>query len=272
MARDLSGKVIVITGASAGIGAATAIECARAGMDVVLNARRAERLEAVAADVRSLGRTAEVVPGDITERGFENRLLDAARQRFGGFYAVLANAGYAINRPIHEMSEQELRQIFEVNFFAATWLLAEAARRLITAGRRGHLLMTSSAVAKFTFPNTGAYSATKAAQNHVCRQMRLELRPYGIAVSSIHPITTRTEFFDVAAQNSGRQPPVKNGFEHSPRFLVQSPEVVARAVVHCLRHPVPEVWTSRLVQTVAGVVTAAPGLADQLASRRNRGQ
>jgi NADP-dependent 3-hydroxy acid dehydrogenase YdfG len=68
MARDLSGKVIVITGASAGIGAATAIECARAGMDVVLNARRAERLEAVAADVRSLGRTAEVVPGDITDR------------------------------------------------------------------------------------------------------------------------------------------------------------------------------------------------------------
>lgn len=270
MARDLAGKVIVITGASSGIGAVTGIECARAGMDVVLNARREERLEAIAREIRGLARGAEVVAGDVTEAGFENRLLDAATQRFGSFYAVLANAGYGIYRRVHEMSEEGLRQIFEVNFFAPTRLLSEAARRLIAAGRAGHLLMTSSAAAKFATANTGAYSATKAAQNHVCREMRLELRPYRIEVSSIHPIMTRTEFFEAAIERSGPGSESENQLERSPSFLVQTPEVVARAVVHCLRYPVAEVWTSRTVETLAGVMTAFPALADEVAGARSR--
>jgi short-subunit dehydrogenase len=270
MARDLADKVIVITGASSGIGAATAVECARAGMDVVLNARRAERLEDVARDVRALGRGAEILAGDVTEAGIENRLLDAAAQRFGGFYAVLANAGYGIHRRMHEMPEPELRAIFEVNFFAATRLVCEAARRLIAAGRAGHLLMTSSAAAKFASPNSGAYSATKAAQNHVCREMRLELRPHRIEVSSVHPIITRTEFFDAARERSGSDAEVEDHLERAPRFLVQSSEVVARAVVHCLRYPVPEVWTSRAVETLTGLMTAFPALADEVAGGRSR--
>jgi short-subunit dehydrogenase len=270
MARDLAGKVIVVTGSSSGIGAATAIECARAGMDVVLNARRSERLENVAREISALGRGAEVVAGDVAEVGLENRLLDAATQRFGSFYAVLANAGYGIQRQMHEMPEAELRQIFEVNFFAATRLVCEAARRLIAAGRAGHLLMTSSAAAKFATPNSGAYSATKAAQNHVCREMRLELRPHRIQVSSVHPIVTRTEFFDAAVERSGRQAGALNWLERSPRFLVQAPEVVARAVVQCLRYPVAEVWTSRTVETLAGVLTAFPALGDEVAKVRSR--
>jgi len=272
MARELAGKVIVITGASAGIGAATAVECARAGMDVVLNARRAERLDDIAREIRALGRGAEVVAGDVTDAGLENRLLDAATQRFGGFYAVLANAGYGIYRQVHEMPEAELRQIFEVNFFAATRLVCEAARRLIAAGRAGHLLMTSSAAAKFTFPDSGGYSATKAAQNHICREMRLELRPHRIEVSSIHPIMTRTEFFDVAIEKSGPEAHAENHLERSPSFLIQTPEVVARAVVHCLKYPVPEVWTSRAVEGLAGVLTAFPGMADRLATLRSKKQ
>ncbi len=266
MTRDLNGKVIVITGASAGIGAAAALECARAGMDVVLNARRAEPLETVARQVNDAGRAAELVVGDAAEPGFEDRLLDAATQRFGHFDVVLANAGYGINRAMHELDEQALRDIFEVNFFAPTRLLRVAARRLIAQRRTGHLLMTSSAVAKFTMPNTAAYSATKAAQNHVCRAMRLELRPYHIEVSSVHPITTRTEFFDVAARHSGVT--AESHLEETPGWLVQTPEQVARAIVNCLRRPVPEVWTSYTVRTIAGLATIFPPLADMLVGSR----
>jgi short-subunit dehydrogenase len=238
-------------------------------MNVVLNGRRADRLERVASDVARSGRSTETVVGDVCAPGMSARLLDAAEQRFGGFDVVFANAGYGLNRPMHELGESDLRRIFDVNFFAATDLLCQAARRLIAAHRPGHLLMCSSSIAKFSLPTFAAYSATKAAQNHVCRAMRLELRPHGIEVASVHPITTRTEFFATAAQLSG-QALGAAGPDQLPRWLVQSPERVARAVVARLRKPQPEVWTSTFVRIVAGVVTIFPSLLDRVAGMRPR--
>jgi NAD(P)-dependent dehydrogenase (short-subunit alcohol dehydrogenase family) len=271
MARPLTGEVIIITGASSGIGAATALACARAGMDVVLNARRPERLAAVAAQVAQLGRHAATVAGDAADEHLPDRLLDTAAQRFGRFDVVFANAGYGQHAAMHEMDEADLRRIFEVNFFAANRLLCAAARRLISQQRPGHLLMCSSAVAKFALPTFSAYSATKAAQNHVCRAMRLELRPYGIEVASAHPITTRTEFFDEAARRSSGHTaaPVAPG-RGLPRWLIQRPEDVAAAVVRCLRRPRPEVWTSHTVRLFAALVTAFPSLFDALAPLHQR--
>ncbi len=93
MAAKLTDKVIIITGASSGIGAATAIACAEAGMNIVLNARREDRLRDVADRIDKLGRQTELVIGDVTEPGISQRMLDAAEQRFGRFDAVFANAG-----------------------------------------------------------------------------------------------------------------------------------------------------------------------------------
>ena len=97
MARDLHGKVIVITGASSGIGAATALACAKAGMNVVLNARRADKLDAVADLARQAGAEAVTVVGDVTEPGISGRMLEAAYDRFDRFDAVFANAGYGFD-------------------------------------------------------------------------------------------------------------------------------------------------------------------------------
>ncbi|MHC4990399.1 MAG: SDR family NAD(P)-dependent oxidoreductase, partial [Planctomycetota bacterium] len=175
MPRELTDKTIVITGASSGIGAATAIACAEAGMDVVLSARRSERLEDVAGEVRQRGRRAEIVAGDVCDPGMSVRLLDHANEVLGGFYAVFANAGYGLEKHVIDVPHDELRRVFDVNFFASVELAQEAARRLVDREEPGHLLMCSSCLAKFTMPGYSAYSATKAAQNHVCRAMRLEL-------------------------------------------------------------------------------------------------
>ena len=169
-----------------------AIECARAGMNVVLNARRSEKLHEVASEVRRAGGQAELVVGDVTEEGISGRALDQTEERFGRFDAVFANAGYGLNRHAIDVTDQEMRRIFEVNFFAALDLVNEAARRLIGARRSGHLLMCSSCIAKFTLPGYSAYSATKAAQWHLCRALRSELSPHGIAVSCVRPVTTAT--------------------------------------------------------------------------------
>ncbi|MGE0481016.1 MAG: SDR family NAD(P)-dependent oxidoreductase [Phycisphaerae bacterium] len=262
MSTELLDRVMVITGASSGIGAATALHCARAGMHVVLTARRRDRLDALAGQVRALGREAEVLAGDAADPDLAERLLDAAERRFRRFDVVFANAGYGIRRAAHETSMPELRAIFEVNFFAACDLLRLAARRLLAAKRTGHLLMCSSCVAKFTLPECSAYSATKAAQNHVCRAMRMELRRFGIEVSSVLPVRTATEFFEAAAERSGlARPAAVSG------PMTQSADVVARAVVRCLRRPVPEVWTSFSARFGASLMTLFPRFMDFVARR-----
>lgn len=269
---DLQGKVIVITGASSGIGAATAIECARAGMNVVLNARRADRLESVAEQVRAAGGEVDTVVGDVTDAGISARLLDAAQQRFDRFDAVFANAGYGFKKPTHEVAQEQLRHIFEVNFFASVDLINAAANRLIRQKRPGHLLMCSSCVAKFTLPGYSAYTATKAAQNHLCRAMGIELEPHGIFVSSVHPITTTTEFFEVSQRLGGGSAAGKSAPApgHAPKLFVQTPQRVARAIVRCLRRPRPEVWTSLTTRAVAAAMTLVPGFMDVVMRRAGR--
>ena len=255
----LSDKTIVVTGASSGIGAATARACAAAGMNLVLAARRRDRLEAVAAEIERLGRRSEIVEGDVAEAGHAARLLDAAERAFGGFHAVFANAGYGLEREVLATPLEEMRRMFEVNFFCGADLLQQAAQRLLDTKRPGHLLMCSSCVAKFTLPRHGAYAATKAAQAMVARSMRSELAEHGIEVSTVHPVTTTTEFFEVAAGDERHH--LRNGVPpHVPPLFVQRPERIADAVVRCLRRPRAEVWTSHTVRLVAGAFTAFPFL------------
>jgi hypothetical protein len=257
--------VAIITGASAGIGAATAVELARTGHDLVLVARRRERLAEVAARAsdaaKRLVRT-EIVTADVSHAGSATRILDEAERAFGRFDVVYANAGYGLERPMHRMTSVELRAMFETNFFSSTELCNEAARRLIAAGRGGHLLMCSSCVAKFTLPSFGAYSASKAAQAHVARAMAYELRPYGIMVSSVHPVTTATEFFEVvreALEDGERQ---QYAIHDLNKFFVQRPEKVARAIARTIGTSRTEIWTSLPTRVAAGVITAFPWLID----------
>jgi short-subunit dehydrogenase len=262
MKRDLRGKTIIITGASSGIGAATSLLCAEAGMDVVISARREDCLREVAGQIEDRGRRAVLVVGDVTETGMSQRLLDAAEQEFGRFDVVFANAGYGMNKAVLDTTDEEWRRMFDVNFFSGLELLRAAAQRLIARDRPGHLLMCSSCLSKFALPRHATYAATKAAQNMLCSAMRHELRHRHIYVSSVHPITTTTEFFEASARTSGRPPQGASLPDHTPGFLVQRPERVARAVVQCLRRPCPEVWTSLLVRTMAGFMTISPRFYD----------
>jgi NAD(P)-dependent dehydrogenase (short-subunit alcohol dehydrogenase family) len=270
MPRNLRDKVLVITGASAGIGAATARAAADAGMHVVLNARSADRLAAVADEIRAAGREAAVVVGDVTGDGHSDRLLDAALEHFGRFDVVFANAGMKFCQPVHEVAPAALRRIFDVNLFAAVDLLQHAARRLIAARQTGHLLMCSSAVAKFTFSLFSAYSATKAAQNHICRAMRMELKLHGIDVTSVHPATTRTDLFRRATEYEGRTYDPQAPFGDSPTWYAQPPERVAAAIIRCLRRPRAEVWTSGVLAVGAALMTIFPELGDYIDERFQR--
>jgi len=261
-------RVVVVTGASSGIGAATARACAASGMRVVLVARRADRLRKVADACEDAGGKAHALAIDVAAAGASEEILAHAVSAFGRVDVVFANAGYGTRAGLIDMSERDLRAMFDVNFFAALSLCRAAARRWIAAGQPGHLIMSSSCIGKFPLAYHGAYCATKASQAMACAALRAELQSHRIAVSSVHPITTKTEFFVESDRRSGAGDSTTEVPDHAPSFLVQSPERVAAAVVRCMHRPVPEVWTSSLVRLSAALFTAWPWLLHQVLDRQ----
>ncbi len=245
MPIDLKGKPIVITGASSGIGAATALACARAGMPVALGARRLDKMQALVEAIRAEGGRAVAAATDVTDPRQCAELVARAVEQFGGVYAVFANAGYGEEVAMHRMSGAALRAMFETNFFGTMNTITPALEAMRarpgppTERHRGHILICSSCLARMSIPYYGAYCATKAAQAHVGRAMQFELEPEGIHVSTVHPIGTKTEFFDLVEKRSDSARLVS----HSPDAFMQTPEYVARRIVACLRRPRPEVWT-----------------------------
>lgn len=259
MSIDLRDKPIVITGASSGIGLATAFACAKAGMPVVLAARRLGRLQDAVASIEREGGKALALACDVGKDDDCQRLIDDACARFGPIYAAFANAGYGFESSIEHSTPEQLRDIFEVNFWG-TVRVFHAAMPVLRARGEGHLLACSSCLSKISMPYFGAYSATKAAQDHICRAMRLELRGSGIHVSSVHPVRTRTEFFDETDRRSD-----PTGATIRKRLaIMQPPERVADAVVACLRRPRGEVWTSGLMRTAMGLAGIFPQTADRM--------
>jgi NAD(P)-dependent dehydrogenase (short-subunit alcohol dehydrogenase family) len=165
------------------------------------------------------------------------------------------------------MTEDALRRIFEVNFFASVALAREAARRWIEAGEPGHIFFCASCLSKFTMSYYGAYAATKSAQAMVARAMRFELGEYDIEVASVHPVTTDTGFFVTVADASGL-PLTDEGLPaHAPRAFVQPPEQVARAVLKAIRRPRSEVWTSPTTKFASAVFTQFPWVLDLVLRR-----
>jgi short-subunit dehydrogenase len=253
---DLTGLPMAITGASSGIGAATALACARAGMPVALGARRADRLAEVAARVRALGGRAVTVEMDVTDPDGGERLARACVESFGSVYGLFANAGIGIEAPFHEMTDAQVRRIFEVNFFGSLSAVRAALPSMLSAGR-GHVLFCSSCLAQMGIPYYGMYCATKASQHLVGRAMRLELAPKGVHVSTVHPVGTVTEFFDKTKNAAGGEPALVS---RAPSWTMQRPERVADAVVRCLRKPRSEVWTSAFTRLAMAFASAFPGI------------
>jgi short-subunit dehydrogenase len=273
MPRNLTDKVIVITGASSGIGAATAIACAEAGMDVALGARRTEKLRDVAQQIEQRGRAALSVTCDVTDPAQVESLLDETWQRFGRVDAVFANAGYGVFGPVLETSDADHRAIFEANYFGTLTTLKAAAPYLRkTEGGLKHVLICSSAGSEIGLPLSGAYTATKAAQDCIAGAMRAEVAGEGMSVTSVHPVGTKTEFFDTAGarsspgQGAGQAPTTTN----TPPGMMQSVEHVARRIVGALRRPKPEVWPMPLARWGLALGTAVPRFAAAMMRRHYR--
>jgi len=256
---DLRGAVVAITGASAGIGWASALAFARAGSRLALAARRVERLEALAAEIRALGSDALVMAVDVADAADGHRFVEATVERFGRLDVMVNNAGSGVRGFVDETPVEDYRRLMEVNYLG-TVHGCQAALPVMKRQGQGVIINVSSIVGHRALAGGAAYAATKAAQISLTESLRLELRGTGIAACSVHPVSTETEFADVAAQASGG----RKGGPIGPR---QSADAVARAIVACARRPRPEVYPYRLSRAVVWLNALAPGLVDWIASR-----
>lgn len=264
MKRPLDGMVVIITGASAGIGRALAGALAPRGARLALAARRADRLEALN---QSLGGGHLCVTADVSRREDCEGLVAQTVERFGRIDTLVCNAGYGILRRVHETTPEQAQDIFQTNVFGTLDCVRAAVPHLLAQEIRhrwrGQVMVVSSAVARRALPLFGAYSATKAAQLSLAEAMRVELRPMRVAVTSVHPIGTDTEFGDMAEARAGGGRVARVPFE-----VRQSAALVARRMVRAIESPVPEVWPFRPSRWGLALATLMPRWVDRGLGKR----
>lgn len=257
--RHLQDMVVVITGASAGIGRALAQHLSENGAKLTLAARRLDRLEALNA---LLGGRHQVIACDVSKPADCENLIVSAVGQYGRIDTVVCNAGYGLAKAISCTSAEELQQIFQTNVFGTTDVIRAAVPVLLKQderdGYRGQIMIVSSAVARRGLPYFGAYSATKAAQLSISEALRVELKPAKIAVTSVHPVGTETEFFDIAGKNGDTTvpPPAKGEIR-------QTAEVVAKKITAAIMRPRPEVWPLPAARFGVSMATFVPGMVDR---------
>ena len=186
-----SGDVAVVTGVGPGMGRSIALGFAERGVDVVLGARRKERLDAVADEIRALGREPLVQPTDLSDRDSCNRLVDAAVDRFGRVDILVQNGHHEGDwQPVEHADPAVWRDIFEINFFGALHL-SQRAIPVMRAQGRGSIVLVNSGAALRNPRNMGAYAASKAALASLTRTMAQEVGADGIRVNGVFlgPVT-----------------------------------------------------------------------------------
>ena len=259
MSISLQGKKILITGASSGIGKATAIACAKAGMHCVITARREQALKQL---TNSLGERCSYIVGDLTKKGFNKRLLDEA----GEVYAVFANAGHGLNQTMISCDLDQVKSLFDLNVFSTVELISLAAKTM-SIQKNGHIIINTSCLSKFSVPLHSAYCGSKSAMESIAKAMRIELKKDNVFVSTLHPIGTKTEFFIESAKRSSVK--TSEFKKEIPSWFMQPPEKVASAVVQCLKKPKAEVWTSSVLRLISTAFCASPRLAELIVSRKS---
>lgn len=234
--NHLSGKVMAITGATSGIGAATARALAGEGASVVLAGRRRERLERLVAEINE---GVAVVEMDVRDPQGSRKLVETALARFGRLDALVANAGIGAYGGIMDLSDEKLRDMMDTNVAGTVWPIRAVVPHLLEAGR-GDIVIVASVAGLRGARDEAVYAATKFAQVGLAGGLDRELREKGIRVSVICPGGVATEF----AMGAGRTPEMP-GLSEMLRA-----EDVAAAVVTVLKQPPSMrtlVWSMRSI-------------------------
>ena len=212
----LDGQVVIVTGASAGIGEAASRRLFREGATVVIAARRAEKLEALKREIDAAGGRALAVAGDITSQEDRKRLVDETMRAFGRIDGLVNNAGYGQRGPIELVPIESIRQNFETNLFSLI-ALTQLVIPIMREQRSGRIVNISSVAGRIARPLSSVYDATKHALEAISDGLRGELAPFGIKVVVIEPGFIITEFLGVATERA--RPIIEDAGPYAESFI-----------------------------------------------------
>ena len=256
--KPVEAQTIVITGATSGIGLATALAAAERGASLVLIARSPERLEAAAAHCRAAGARVETLAADVADQAVLEMAHDRAHEAFGGFDTWVNNAGASAYGLLVDTPMEAARQIFETNYWGTVHGSLVAARHFKEAGASGAIVNVGSVLSDRAFPLQGHYSASKHAIKGFTDALRMELDKEGVPVSVtlVKPNATDTPYPEHAANYMDEEPALP-----TPAY---APEVVARAILSAAEKPIRDVTVGAKDGVMAALGLVAPGLVDKI--------
>jgi NADP-dependent 3-hydroxy acid dehydrogenase YdfG len=230
-ANNIKGKVVVITGASSGLGEETARHLAEKGASVVLGARRSDRIESLADEINSEGSKAIAVTTDVTQYDQVKRLVDSAVEEFGQVDVMLNNAGLMPLSPIESLKINEWDQMIDVNIKGVLYGIA-AAFPYMKEQKSGHFINISSVAGHKTFPGSTVYSATKSAVRVISEGLRQEVTPYNIRTTIISPGAVKTELLEHISDEG-----IQKGNKEYVGEVGLTPDAFARLVAFVISEP-----------------------------------
>jgi short-subunit dehydrogenase len=255
--REIAGSRSIVTGASSGIGRELAVQLSQQGGHAVLVARSEDKLrelaETISADPQCTG-SIEIVAGDVTDSAVRREAIERAQTVFGGLDAVINNAGVGAFGLFIESTPERLRQIMEVNFFAAAELIREALPALQN-GRRPIIVNVGSILGHRGIPRMNEYCASKFAMQGLSQSLRIELRKLRIDLLVVSPGTVRTEFYDNVVAG-------KDGASWQHGYAVTGGDV-ARATIKAMRRGRREIFPNILGRLLVWANKSVPSLIDR---------
>ncbi len=257
-------RVVILTGATQGIGRATAHTLAEAGCKLSLAARSRETLQALANELISEGHQAIAIPTNMGDTAQAALLAQETIEAFGRLDIIINNAAIGVRDSVLNLDEQEARRVMDVNYFGPVALIRAAIPYLKTNSDGGLIINISSIVGRRAMPGIAGYCASKAALEKMAESLRLELRADNIRVSTIYPGVTVTKFNanSLGSSQSGRG-----------RVSGVPPERVAKAILKTIRREQRDVFVTRFDRAFVTGSMLFPWLMDLLLSgylKRNR--
>lgn len=231
MSNNIEGKVVVITGASSGLGEATARRLSAEGATIVLGARRQDRIKALAEALTRAGGKALAVTTDVTDRAQVKSLVDAAVQAFGRVDVMINNAGLMPQAPLELLKVDEWDQMIDVNIKGVLYGIAAALPHM-KAQKSGHFINVSSVAGQRVGPGFAVYAATKHAVRALSEGLRQEVKPYNIRTTVISPGAVATEL-----PNSVTDPVAAARVKKFYAEVAVPADAFARAVAYAMSQP-----------------------------------
>lgn len=254
--KKVSEQTIVITGATSGIGLATARMAAKKGAKLVLIARNENALRELADEIKSNGGQAIYFAADVADETALREAADKATAEFGGFDTWVNNAGGSVYGRIMDVPTEDLRRLFETNLWGVVFGSRIAIEHLRNYG--GALINVGSEVSEAVIPLQGMYSASKHAVKAFTEALRMELEADGfpISVTVIKPTAINTPFTENA----------KNYLPYEPQLPqpLYAPELVAEAILHCAENPVPEFYVGEMAKIHSTMATIMPRMSEKM--------